>query len=197
MLPTRFFFVIAMLGCNRGSDVQPPAGSPVAPTAPIPAPQQPPQPALTGTFAECASDCRFDFRELEASAPRVTQRYCRDATPSCIAFDGQLTPAGRVQLKGLGRKLAQANLEPAYGCGSCVDGNDYKFVLRHDDGSVTEHSYDASRSQDGAIPEIRAAHPLFDGISRALSTCVSNELVQIGAECTPRDALSPRPYSRP
>lgn len=192
--------MVAIVGCSQ-SNAPPTTVSAIAPSKPAPSENAPsenaPAHVLTGTFGDCNMDCRFDFRELAAPSPRVVQRYCRNADPSCIAFEGTLTPVGRAKLQASGEALARAKLEPVYGCGKCVDGSDNTLTLQHADGSTTEHSYDANHSHPEAPPELDATHPILQSLENALRTCVSNELVQVAADCTPYDKVTPRPHSRP
>lgn len=185
-------FALLVAGCGSSSTPHSVQPAKVAEPAAAPAPKR----ELTGKFGDCNAGCRFDFRELEAERPRVVETYCRDATPQCVSFEGVLTPAGKARLKAIGNVLAAAQLEAHYGCGTCVDGTDDTVVLAHDDGRVTEHTYDAQH-QHAEVPAINAAKPVLTSLHSAFYTCASSELIQIGSDCVPYEQLAPRPYSRP
>jgi len=181
-------WLLLVLGCASGTL----ADRPTRVMAPAPPPRA--EGVLTGVFGACGPDCTFDFRELDAPSPRVTTTYCRDYTPSCISFEGVLTHAAIAKLKKLGTTLAQAKLEPHYGCGKCVDGTDNTVIVVHDDGHTSSHSYDTMYPE---APELIEAHATLKWISSALYRCQSNELIRFGNKCTPYDKVWPRPYSRP
>jgi hypothetical protein len=174
---------------------QPKADEPSAPAPPPPAPSQFAQ--ADAVFADCHIDCTFDFRALDAQRVRVTQGYCRDAEPRCITFEATLTPAGRERMRALGASLGAAQLASSYGCGACVDGYDHKLLLPYAGGAVSEHSYDATRLPPDLPKALVAAHPQLEQVRDAMSRCTSNELLAVDPQCTPRDKLSPPPFSRP
>jgi hypothetical protein len=161
------------------------------------APAAPPRRYIvTGLFGACTPDCKFNFGELEATSPKITRTYCRNAEPSCITFEGTLTPSAREQLTAIGKQLAALELERSYGCGACVDGVDNKLVLVHDDGRLSEHSYDAS-FEEARVPELEEVHRILSKAKRALHECQSNDVLEVLPGCTPYDQLDPRPHSRP
>jgi hypothetical protein len=159
-------------------------------------PDAEPEVLRTGIFAKCGIDCAFDFRELAVTRPRVIQTYCRNAEPQCVDFEGVITRAGKAKLAKLGETLAAAQLEGRYGCGVCLDGNDYSFTVRHDDGRVSKHTYEAS-SENPEAPVLDTAHAVLSKVHDAIMRCASNELIKVSEQCTPYEKLRPRPFSRP
>lgn len=142
-------------------------------------------------FAQCSIDCTFDFHALDRSEAEVVQTHC--GPDGCRAFFGKLTPRTERKLRALRVELAQTRFD-TYGCGGCVDGNDYEVVVK----TLDSWGYRYGTRFDSDLPAAgRTAHRIFSELRNAMLTCQSNAWVVMDGDCVARADMRPQPYSRP
>ena len=178
----RLWFVaiaVALLASACGSTPSLDTGATIPPTSnPTPPPAEEASFIAGGgsSFGECGGYC---VTELEIVGTAATLRQeSNDGEPPRITT-GELTVDGQAALTAANSEISGVEFEEVYGCPDCADGGAEHVAIMAPDGSIQkvlfEYGNPPAALTDGS--------ELLRQVTQSLTSCVSNEFVDVGADC--------------